>query len=221
MTEFEQIVRSRRSIRGFSEQSVAPEQLMRIFELAQQAPSNCNTQPWQVWVASGKECDALRQAFYECASSGQAPNPDFEFKLPFENEYRTRQMDCARVLCGSLGIERGDKLARHQAMLQNYRFFEAPHVVFIGMPKQFAVNSAMDVGIYIQTLMLVMQSEGVSSCAQGALAYYPDLVRRAFNVEDNMGILVGISFGFEQVSHPANRTRTVRAPLAESVKFIG
>ncbi|GAA6150823.1 nitroreductase [Pseudoteredinibacter isoporae] len=215
------LLEGRYSVRGFTEQVIEKDLLETIFQKAQQAPSNCNTQPWQAYVISGERCRSFAKSLAEAVVSGAPSKPDFDVTLGFFDEYRQRQVDCAYALYGSMGIERGDKAGRGAAMLRNYDFFGAPHVAFIAMPKSFGIVNALDVGIYLQTLNLVMESYGVSSCIQGALAYYPDLVRKELGLpeDDSMQILCGISFGYEDTHHAANKTRTVRAELAENVAF--
>ena len=106
------------------------------------------------------------------------------------------------------------------AMMRNFEFFDAPHVAFICMPKSFGVVNALDIVIYLQTLTLVMQSHGVASCAQGALDFYPDPIKEMLAIPEEQGIVVGLSFGYEDKFHPANKTRTSRANLDDSVVFL-
>lgn len=216
-----ELLERRYSVRGFSDKSIDAETLKEIFTSAQQAPSNCNTQPWQAYVISGDRCKQFAKSLSEAVVSGAESKPDYDVTLGFFDEYRQRQVDCAYALYGSMGIERGDKTGRMAAMLRNYEFFGAPHVVFIAMPKTFGIVNTLDVGIYLQTLVLAMEAYGVGSCVQGALAYYPDLVRKELGLpeDDSMQILCGISFGYEDKSAAANNTRTVRAPLSENVSF--
>jgi nitroreductase len=209
----------RRSVRGFTDQQIDKELLEHIFEKAQLSPSNCNTQPWKTYVASGEACDKLRKSLVEAAMSGAAPAAEFGYFGDFKKEYRQRQVDCAMALYDNMGIERKDKPARLGALLRNYEFFDAPHVAFIGMPKQFDIVNGLDVGIYLQTLMLIMNAHGIGSCAQGALAYYPEPVKAALNIPEEIGILVGLSFGYEDQQVPANKTRTPRADLLDAVSF--
>ena len=210
-------IQNRRSVRGFKPDLVPQSTLDEIFALAQQSPSNCNVQPWQVLLASGDECDALRQQMLEAFRSGSAMNPDFPSLPAFQGNQRKRQVACAQALYGAMGIERGDKVGRMQATARNYEFFGAPHVAFIGMKKDFSPSIAVDVGMYAQTLMLLMTAFGISSCAQASTAYYPDIVRRFFNEDDDLGILFGISFGYEDASIEANNARTDRASLEEVI----
>ena len=214
-------LRRRRSVRGFRPDPVPPAVLEEVFGLAQLAPSNCNIQPWKAFVASGPVRDELRRRMVDQVSRGVPIRPDFEHLPHFEGVYRRRQVDCAVELYNNMGIARDDREGRARASLRNFELFDAPHVVFIGMERQFGVTVALDVGMYIQTLMLVMTSYGIGSCAQGSMRYYPDDVREVFAEPDSTAILCGISFGYEDESVPANRTRVGREPLAANVRFMG
>lgn len=215
----EQAILQRRSVRGYLQKEVPQDVLDAIFSLAQQAPSNCNVQPWRVYVASGEVKNRLRDQMVKNVMGGVPFNPDYEYADSFTGDYRTRQVACAMELYGSMGIERGDKEGRMRAMLRNFEMFDAPHVVFIGMNKEFGASVAIDVGMYIQNLMLVMAAHGVASCAQGTMRYYPDLVREAFEIPGDVNILLGISFGYEDPAVPANKTRVGRVDVGGAVQF--
>ena len=213
-------LRSRRSVRGFLDKPVPEETLKAIFELAQLAPSNCNIQPWKVFVASGEVRDELRRRMVEKVTAGVPMEPDFEPNAgKFSGVYRQRQVDCAVELYNNMGIARDDKPGRMRAQLRNFELFDAPHVVFIGMEREFGPTVALDVGMYIQSLMLAMTAYGVGSCAQGSMRYFPNDVREIFGEPASTAILVGISFGYEDPDVAASRTRVGRAPLADSVAF--
>ncbi|MCK5886548.1 MAG: nitroreductase family protein, partial [Alcanivorax sp.] len=99
--------------------------------------------------------------------------------------------------------------------------FDAPHVAFIGMERDFGVTVALDVGMYVQSLLLAMTAHGVGACAQGSMRYYPDDVRELLGIPDSTAIVLGISFGYENADVAANRTRVGRVPLGDSVRFCG
>ncbi|MCG8392326.1 MAG: nitroreductase [Pseudomonadales bacterium] len=214
-----QSLKQRRSVRGFLDQPVPAETLKEIFSLAQHAPSNCNIQPWQVWVASGNARDVLRERLVDKVSRGVPFAPDYESLPRFEGIYRERQVDCAMALYGSMGIAREDREGRRRAELRNFQLFDAPHVAFIGMERQFGVTVALDVGMYVQSLLLTMTAYGLGACAQGSMRYYPDDVREILGIPDSTAIVLGISFGYEDPDIAANRTRVGREPLEQSVRF--
>jgi len=212
-------ITARRSVRGFLPDPVSDDVLQAIFELARTAPSNCNTQPWTCYVASGALKDRLREQFLQRHDDGVPGTPDFSYVSQFAGEYRKRQVECAVALYNEMGIARDDKPGRLRAIRRNFELFDAPHVLFLGMERQFGSAIAVDVGLYAQTLMLAMTAFGVSSCAMGSMRAYPDLVREAFRLDEDTGILLGISFGYEDAEVPANRTRTTREPLSDTVIF--
>ena len=95
---------ARHSVRGYLEKEVPQDVMNRIFEIAQQAPSNCNVQPWKVYVASGELKDRLRRQMVEATAGGLTPNPDYPYRGDFQDEYRTRQVECAVALYSKMGI---------------------------------------------------------------------------------------------------------------------
>lgn len=215
----EQAIRERRSVRGFLPDPVPRDTLEEVFSLAQLAPSNCNIQPWKVLVASGEVRDELRRRMVENVTANKPIAPDYEHLPKFEGVYRERQVDCAVALYNEMGIARDDREGRARASLRNFELFDAPHVAFIGMEREFGVTVALDVGMYIQNLWLTMTAFGIGACAQGSMRYYPDDVRELFGEPESTAILCGISFGYEDTKVDANRTRVGRANISENVVF--
>lgn len=221
MISLEDTIRSRHSVRGFLQKPVSQEMLNMVFELAQWSPSGTNIQPWQVYVASGATLSSIRQEFINREQAKQVPTPDYSNRGKLGEPFRERRRECARVLFNAMDIAWEDKPARAKANFRNFEMFDAPHVAFLCMDKIFGAASAADVGMYAQTLMLAMTANGLASCAQGTMAHYPDLVRSTFGAPENMKVLFGISFGYEDTTVPANKARTTRARLDESVVFLG
>ena len=210
---------ARHSVRGYLEKEVPQDVMNRIFEIAQQAPSNCNVQPWKVYVASGELKERLRRKMVEATAGGVTPNPDYPYRGDFQDEYRTRQVECAVALYSEMGIGRGDKEGRMRAVLRNFEFFDAPHIAFLGMNPAFGTTVAIDVGMFAQSLMLTMVAFGLHSCPMGTMRNYPDMVREAFQIEDGTKILFGISFGYEDPDVVANETRTTRDDISANIVF--
>lgn len=212
------LAHARRSVRAFRPDPV-PEPLLReVLALAQQAPSNCNTQPWVVHLVSGEASERMRGALYETAAS-RRPVPDYPFTGPYEGIHRERQIDSAKALYGAMGIGRDDKAARGQAMMENFRFFGAPHALFLFMHERFGPREAADCGMYAQTLLLALTARGIGSCAQGALGHHADIVRAELGVDASHRLLFGIAIGWEDGDHPANRARVGRASVDDAVTF--
>lgn len=214
-------IKGRRTIRGFTSSPVPDELLQAIFDTARQAPSNCNSQPWNVTVVSGAARDKLEKALMTEILSGKQPSPAFPpGDADLTGIYRERQYDCAMRYYGAMGIEREDRDARNELMMRNWQFFGAPHVAFICMPVSMGPVNAIDIGIYLQTLMLLLVEHGLGSCPQGALAFFPDPVRDIAGIADDMGIICGLSFGYVDEDARINTVRMPRAPVDDCVTFV-
>ena len=215
-----QILKNRSSTRAFLDKPVAKETLKTIFNQAQLAASNCNVQPWQTCVVSGSTKDKLKIKFMDTLMSGIAPNPDFNWVAKYQGVHRERQFGSANALYTSLGISREDKKARQMAMIRNWQFFDAPHAVFFTMDKYLDIMGAVDLGIYAQSLALLLNEHGISNCMQGALGQFPDPVREILKLPEERGILFGMSFGYADDNAAANTTQTDRADIDTAVAFF-
>lgn len=215
------LLQQRRSARAFKVTPVPQKVLEEIFVLARCAPSNCNVQPCRAYVVYGAKKDQLIAELVDAASSGKPPNPDFEWDVRYQGVHRERQFGSANALYGAMGIDRKDKERRQAAMLRNWQFFGAPHAAFFTMEKYLKMTGAVDLGVYAQTLTLLMAERGISSCMQGALGMFPDPARKMFGLPDEVGILFGMSFGYADDDAPANQARTDRVPLDTMVRFFG
>jgi nitroreductase len=187
--------------------------------LAQLAPSWCNTQPWQIIVLSGQAVDRLRDKLYAHAKSGARSNPDFDFPAQYEGVYRDRRKACGVQLYQSLGIGKEDRKAVAGQALENFRFFEAPHVLLITTPQSLGVYGAIDCGLYISAFMLAAREHGVDAIAQAALASYPDFLREYFQLPGERKFICGIALGYADTAHPVNSYRTGRAELEDVVDW--
>ncbi|MCA6128789.1 nitroreductase [Thalassolituus oleivorans] len=214
------ILNERFSIRAFRPEPVAADVLQEIFTAAQQAPSNCNVQPWQTYVVSGEKKDKLKNLLVGTVMKQQAPNPDFNWKVAYDGIHRERQFGSANALYTSMDIAREDKMKRNMAMLRNWAFFDAPHVAFFTMDTYLDIMGAVDIGIYAQTLTLLLKEKGIDSCMQGALGQFPDPIREFLGLPEGRGVLFGMSFGYADENAPANKCRTDRAELTDAVTFV-
>jgi hypothetical protein len=215
---FKDVITGRRSVRGFQQRAVDKALLEDLFSTAQQSPSNCNTQPWQVFVASGEKADNLRQQLSAAMMNGEM-DMDYPFDGVYRDEFKARQHDAAVQLYSAMGITREDKAKRGEAFMRNFSFFDAPHVAFVYLHQDFGIREAADLGMYAQSLMLSMQANGVASCPMTALSFHASKVRAELDVPAQYKLLFGIAFGYEDVQHPANACRVARAPLEQVVHF--
>ncbi len=218
--EFEQLVRTRYSCRKFLPEPVPRQTIEDILDLAQQTPSWCNCQPWQIVLVNGGAVASFRNSLLAHAAGGHPPRPDFPFPLRYEGVYRERRKVCGVQLYQALGIGRDNRDGAERQRLENFRFFDAPHVALITTEEQLGVYGAVDCGLYIANFMLAANNFGVNSIAQAALASYPDMIRSRFNIPANRKLVCGISFGYSAADHPIHQYRTVRAALPEVVTWF-
>ena len=146
---------------------------------------------------------------------------DFPYDGKYEGVYKERQYASAEALYGAMGISREEKDKRNVAFMRNFTFFDAPHVAFLFLPEPFGIREACDLGMYAQTLMLSMVAHGLACCPQTALSFLAGQVRETLNIDASNKLLFGISFGYEDTEHLANRCHTDRGSLGELTHFHG
>ena len=196
--------------------------LRAVLEDAQLAPSNCNTQPWQVHIVSGEKRNALSQAILKADEAAHF-TPDFSFAISdFDGVYRQRAVDQGAGYYQAIGVAREATEDRRTAARLNLDFFGAPHVALLFMPSVGDnVRVAGDIGMYAQTFLLSLTAHGLGGIPQTMLGYYADTIREVLGIDPALKMLFGISFGYADETSPANRYRIGKAALEESVTFHG
>lgn len=216
----ERLLAERHSCRAFLPGPVPREVLESILRTAQRTSSWCNSQAWQVHIAGGAACDRLRSALLEAAGACQRGGSDFPFPSEYTGVYLARRRECGFALYNAVGVERGDKVGYAMQAMENFRLFGAPQVAILSSDPGLGVYGAVDVGGYVQVLLLAMQAHGVAAIPQAALAGHSALVKAQLGIPAERPMVCGISFGYEDTSHIANSYRTTRAPLSEAVTFV-
>jgi nitroreductase len=216
----EDLLNERYSCRAFRPDPVPRPTIDRILTVAQRTASWCNSQPWQIMIASGEAKERFRKEIYAEAATGAAEDNDFAFPREYRGIYLARRRESGFQLYNTLGIPRGDKAAYAKQALENYNFFGAPHVAIIHTDEALGIYGAIDCGAYVGNFMLAAQALGLGSIAQAALARRSGLIRRHFKLGNDRRVVCGISFGFPETDHKINSYRTSRASLAEAIAFV-
>ncbi|MGC9670724.1 nitroreductase [Planosporangium sp. 12N6] len=214
----ERILAGRYSCRAFRPEPVPRQRIERMFTLAQRTASWCNSQAWQVILTSGEATERFRAALYAAASAGPGRS-DVPEPAEYRGVYQTRRREAGYGLYHSLGIDRADYAARGRQMLENFRFFGAPHVAVITSDRSLGPYGYVDCGGYVSTLLLAAESLGVAAVPQAAIAMQSDAVRAHFGIPADRVIVCGVSFGYADADHPANSFRTGREELANVVTW--
>jgi nitroreductase len=216
----EKLLRERYSCRAFKPEAVPRATIERILTTAQRTASWCNSQPWQVVIASGEARERFRKEIYAAVSPGAAQDGDFSFPREYRGVYLERRRESGFQLYNTLGIARGDKAAYAKQALENYNFFGAPHVAIIHTDEALGIYGAIDCGAYVGNFMLAAQALGLGTIAQAALARQSGLIRRHFGLGDDRRVVCGISFGFPDRDHKINSYRTSRAGVSDAATFV-
>src|ERR1700709_2912547 len=164
----ESLLRERYSVRAFKPEPVPRQTIDRVLSAAQRTASWCNSQPWQVLIASGEPKEKFREAIYAEASSGAPQDGDFEFPREYLGVYLERRRESGFQLYNTLGIARGDRAAYAKQALENYNFFGAPHVAIIHTDEALGVYGAIDCGGYVSNFLLAAQALRVATVAAAA-----------------------------------------------------
>ncbi|MET9381389.1 nitroreductase [Streptomyces sp. NPDC002928] len=213
-------VTSRRAVRGFTDRQVPRETLERVLSAAAWAPSASNLQPWRAYVLTGAPLAELKKRAGERLAAGDSwDEPEYEQYPPaLKSPYRERRSAFGRQRYGALGIAREDIEARQRAASANWDCFGAPAALFCYIDRDLGSPQWSDVGMYLQTVMLLLRAEGLHSCTQMAWAKFHKSVAEVLSPPDELILFCGMSIGFEDVT--VGDARTGRAPLDETVTFV-
>jgi nitroreductase len=214
----ETLLRERWSCRAFLPDAVPTSTIQRMFAIAQRAPSWCNTQPWHVHVTTGQATARFRAALLaHVAETGAESKPDYAMPHGYSGIHRERRRASGWQLYEAVGVARGNRAASARQAARNFELFDAPHVAIVTTVREQKVYGAVDAGIYLGVLLLAAQSLGLGAIPQAALARLSPFLRDYFQIDDDRGVLVAMSFGYPDLTHPANSYRTERAALEDAM----
>lgn len=213
-------VTTRRAVRGFIDRPVPKEVLERVLKAAAWAPSGSNIQPWNCYVVTGAPLAEIKKRASERVAIGDDwDEPEYQMYPPaLKAPYRQRRAAFGEQRYGGLGIARDDVEGRQRAAVANWDCFGAPAALFCYIDRDLGSAQWADVGMYLQTVMLLLRAEGLHSCAQMAWSVYRKTIADVLSPPDNLILFCGMSIGYEDPEQREDRYR--RAPLDETVTFV-
>ncbi|MFD0666556.1 nitroreductase [Ramlibacter sp. MAHUQ-53] len=218
---FDALATQRRSVRGFLGTPVPQATLRELLALARRAPSGANLQPGAFLLVEGEARQRLSEALVNAFRAGEEEAEDYDyFPRPMPMTLRRRQVASAQALYGALGIARDDRAGRDAQFERNFRFFDAPAALVVTIERGMGAGCFMDLGMCLHGLMLAAQSRGLATCAIGAIASYPTLVRRALGLDDRSLVVCGLAIGQADPQAPVNATQTERCEVDEYFRVI-
>jgi nitroreductase len=212
----------RRSVRAFLPGPLDMGLVEEIVRIALRAPSNSNIQPWHVWLVSGPRLERLRAAtaarsvFPAAFDARQYPvYPD-----PLDEPYARRRFDCGERQYGAMGLAREDHDGRLAYVYRNHQAFGAPAALFLCIDKAAGPSQWADLGIYLQSVMLLLTEAGLASCAQISWTAMHETVRSVLDIPDHLILYCGLAIGHADPDHPANAVIADRADPAEALHIL-
>jgi nitroreductase len=211
---------SRRSVRRFIDRPVSKEVLERVLSAAAWAPSGSNLQPWNIYVVTGAPLAEIKhRAVDRVAHADPWDEREYVMYPPeLKSPYRERRSAYGKWRYSTLGIEREDWEARQRAAIANWDAFGASAALFCYIDRDLGPPQWADVGMYLQSVMLLLRAEGLDSCAQMAWSQVRKTVAEVLSPPDGLILFCGMSIGYAGL--PESCTRTGRAPLDETVTFV-
>ncbi|WP_353229247.1 nitroreductase [Novosphingobium sp.] len=216
-------VASRRSIRRFLPDPVDPAVLRRVLELAQRAPSGGNVQPWNAHVLTGEPLAALIETVAAVLPQGRAAHaPEYAiYPAELSGAYAERRFGVGEAMYAALDIPRDNKMGRLMQFAANFRAFDAPVLMLVHTPRTMGPPQWSDIGMWLQTVMLLLREAGLDSCAQEAWAIYQAQIRTVVPIPDDHIFFCGLAIGHRDPAAAINTFAVERAPLDDAVTFVG
>jgi len=206
-------VQRRISVRAFKPEPVPGELVREILEIAARAPSGGNLQPWRVCALAGEPLAKVKALAAASMAAGEE-QPEYDVYPPnLWDPFRTRRFVCGEDLYATIGIAREDKAGRLRQLARNIEFFGAPVGIFFSLDRKLGPPQWADVGMYMQTVMLLAEERGLSTCPQEFWARVPRTVSSFIDLPDDHMLFSGMAMGWRDEDAPINTLRTRRDPF--------
>ena len=211
-------VDSRKSIRAFLDKSVDDSLIKELLEKTSRSASGGNLQPWQIYVINGDTMNS----FHKFQSEWTEPETPAYAIYPenLKEPYKTSRYEVADDMYSLLGIAREDKEERFKQVLKNYEFFGAPAAFFCFVDRQMGRPQWSDLGMFLQTFMLLAREAGLDTCPQEAWAMKQESVTAFVEAPEELMLFCGMAIGYQDESEKVNELRTTRRPVEDWAVFL-
>lgn len=216
-----QAVNSRVSCRAFRPDGVPEAVLSEVLEAAARAPSNGNLQPWRLFVVAGERLELLtRDAVERIMTAGWEEPEYYVYPSPLKEPYRTLRFEVGEALYKTIGVTRDDKAGRQAQFAKNAELFGAPLGLFFYIDRSMSPGQWMDLGMFIQTLMLLFEERGIATCAQGYWTGLHKTLAKHISPPDELMLACGMAVGYADSTAPINALRSDRMAVDEFTTFV-
>ena len=211
-------IQARISARDFLADPVADATLRQLLVDASYAPSGGNLQPWRIYVVNGESMARLRE-YLPTQPPLEAGEYDIYPKALTE-PYRTNRFTIGEQMYATLGIARDDKQGRFQQFARNGDFFGAPAALFCFIDRQMGPPQWSDLGMFLQTFMLLAVERGLATCAQEYWSVRHGAIASFVGAPENEMLFCGMSIGYADPAAPVNSLRSERMSLDQWARFV-
>jgi nitroreductase len=211
-------VGTRISVRQFTAEPVSDELLRGLVEDAGGAPSGGNVQPWRIYVVNGASMTRLRE-FLPTQAPMDIPEYDI-YPAGLVEPYRTNRFTIGEQMYATLGIPREDKAGRSQQFAHNNNFFDAPAAIFCFIDRQMGLPQWSDLGMYLQTFMLLAVERGLGTCAQEYWSIRHAAISTFVDAPANEMLFCGVSIGHPDPTAAINTLKSERMPFDGFARFV-
>lgn len=219
----DEAILSRRSVRAFLPTPVPLTTVRHLLEVARRAPSSSNTQPWNVYALAGAPKEKLSAAILKARrEEPETHKPEYlSYMKEFREPYLSRRRATGWGLYNLVGVKKGDREGAMRQLDRNFVFFDAPVGLIITLDRDLERGSWVDLGTFVQNIMVAARGHGLHTCPQAAFADYHKIIRAELGVSEREIVICGMAIGYEDASKPENQLRLERAPVDEFTRFFG
>ena len=211
---------TRITVRDFLDKPVAPDVLEALLVTALRSPSGGNLQPWNLHVMTGETLAKFKELAVSRTLAGNMEEPTYPpYPSPLWEPQRSWRYKLGEDMYALLGIPREDKMKRLVWLAQNAKFFDAPVGIIITGRKELEMPQYLDVGIFLQSLMLLAREAGLHTAPQGWWRSFSSVSQEILDIPEDEEVLVGMSMGYANPDAPVNQLYADRGNLDELAKF--
>ena len=213
-------IETRQSIRAFLKDPVPEEMLREVVEVAMWSPSYKNTQPWEVMIVSGKKKEALSAMLIDLLDKGSRPTPDIPEPVKWPETQQARINRLFEKRKKATGLDLSDPEIIKKAKKANFKFYGAPHAVFLFQDRDLPLWSLFDMGLFAQSLMLAAHAKGLGTVPQAFVTDYARETKEFLGIPETKRLVLGLSMGYPDRDAPQNKLRTDRVPVEEILTML-
>jgi nitroreductase len=221
-------ITSRHSVRAFLDTPVATQTIKDILTVASRAPSGTNTQPWKVYVVTGKKraemidrvCTAQTELFQKPELAEQYQETFAYYPETWISPFIDRRRENGWGLYGLLGIQKGEKEKMAAQQLRNYQLFDAPVALCFTVNKAMGIGSKMDISMMIQNVMVAAKARGLDTCPQAAWNHFHPIVLDVLDAPEDEELVCTVALGYADPDHIVNSFITPREPVENFTAFL-